>query len=241
MEKFKIIEKIKDVKIKEDGTKSYRYYEIIECIDCGHQIKISSGDIRRKTSCKECNLKSYKTDFVGYENELYKVLEFTKQVGKRLFYKVSCKKCGNECEMRKDSIMNSQRSSCINCKGNGRIASLEAPINVYFSNYKRNANIGGLEWNLSNEDFNNIITKPCIYCGSLPKELQSLEKYHFVTERVKVNGVDRVNNELGYTLNNCVPCCTMCNKMKLIYSETEFLEHISQIFKYSAERSTTIL
>lgn len=40
----------------------------------------------------------------------------------------------------------------------------------------------------------NIITKPCIYCGD--------------THRV---GCDRIDNDKGHTKNNVVPCCYDCN------------------------------
>jgi hypothetical protein len=31
---------------------------------------------------------------------------------------------------------------------------------------------------------------------------------------VNTNGIDRVINTVGYTVNNCVPCCFVCNKAK---------------------------
>jgi 5-methylcytosine-specific restriction endonuclease McrA len=30
-----------------------------------------------------------------------------------------------------------------------------------------------------------------------------------------VQGIDRVDNSIGYTPDNCVPCCTQCNRIKL--------------------------
>lgn len=43
----------------------------------------------------------------------------------------------------------------------------------------------------------NITSKPCVYCSQ--------------TENV---GCDRVDNKKGHTMNNVVPCCTICNVVR---------------------------
>ena len=45
------------------------------------------------------------------------------------------------------------------------------------------------------------------------------------------NGVDRKDNNLGYTIDNCVPCCHRCNSMKSNLSYQNFIQHISNIYK----------
>jgi len=37
------------------------------------------------------------------------------------------------------------------------------------------------------------------------------------------NGVDRVDNNIGYTLENCVPCNGVVNKAKLTMSKEQFI------------------
>ena len=54
-----------------------------------------------------------------------------------------------------------------------------------------------LAFELSAAELNAIREGPCAYCG--------------LGER---NGVDRTDNDIGYTLDNCVPCCSECNYMK---------------------------
>ena len=47
------------------------------------------------------------------------------------------------------------------------------------------------------------------------------------------NGVDRIDSSLGYSVNNCLPCCEKCNKMKLVYETNDFLNHIKQIYEFN--------
>ena len=69
---------------------------------------------------------------------------------------------------------------------------------------------------LSKIDFALLVSSPCYYCGELQENF---------------NGVDRVNNDKGYTLDNCVSCCEMCNRMKLTKSKEEFIMKCKQIIE----------
>ena len=92
--------------------------------------------------------------------------------------------------------------------------------------YKSNAKARGISWELTNEQFLELVTKDCDYCG----------------HSQEYNGIDRIDSSKGYTIDNCVPCCSWCNTMKLDYSKTEFLEHIKKIYNFQLEKqgSTTI-
>ena len=56
---------------------------------------------------------------------------------------------------------------------------------------------------------------------------------------IKANGIDRLNSIIGYTIENCVPCCEKCNLMKSNYSENEFLDHIERIRNFQKELNET--
>ena len=77
------------------------------------------------------------------------------------------------------------------------------------SAYRNDAEDRGIIFNLDDETFNELTNKECEYCGNF--------KYGCF-------GIDRVNSQLSYTINNCVSCCKTCNVMKLDYSEKEFLQ-----------------
>ena len=56
-----------------------------------------------------------------------------------------------------------------------------------------------------------MIQEPCVYCGQ--------------HKPFKEMGIDRIDNRLPHTFENCVPCCTECNiKRKDRYTYDEFRE-----------------
>jgi len=63
----------------------------------------------------------------------------------------------------------------------------------------------------------------CAYCGIDSGQLYSLDVPNPRNKRrFEVIGVDRVDNDRPYTLDNIVPCCAICNQIKsqlLTYEE----------------------
>ena len=93
--------------------------------------------------------------------------------------------------------------------------------------YKRLAKKRDYEFLLTSEQFENITTQSCIYCGIAPK---SIFYNRNKTETCIYNGVDRINNKEGYTINNSVPCCTDCNWAKKEKSFSEFKAWIKRVY-----------
>lgn len=88
------------------------------------------------------------------------------------------------------------------------------PILYTYNDYKFRSKKKGLEFNLSLEGFSVLVCSKCHYCDQLTKV---------------INGVDRVNNDIGYVLENCVTCCKICNTMKMDLSYENFLKHVLKI------------
>lgn len=65
-------------------------------------------------------------------------------------------------------------------------------------------------FNLNINDFKELVLTKCNYCD-----------YYKENE---VNGIDRVNNDIGYEKDNCVSCCEICNKMKRYYHPLFFVQ-----------------
>lgn len=79
---------------------------------------------------------------------------------------------------------------------------------------------------LSYEEFSSLIQQDCYYCGSPPQNLLKLS-YKRV---LNYNGLDRVNNHMGYELSNVVPCCKYCNIAKNIRTLEEFLSWVEKCY-----------
>lgn len=99
---------------------------------------------------------------------------------------------------------------------------------------KSNAKLRGLEFSLTLEEFINLCSSSCYYCNCIPKTKmkRSCNFYR--------NGIDRINNDIGYTLNNCVTCCVTCNYMKRNMSYNDFINHIHLISKIHKSSNSTI-
>ena len=59
-------------------------------------------------------------------------------------------------------------------------------------------------WLLTKEEYEKISNNPCHYCNNLLGK-NTLTSW----------GLDRKDNSIGYTVDNCVSCCVFCNTVKM--------------------------
>lgn len=78
-------------------------------------------------------------------------------------------------------------------------------ISYRYNHGKHSAKVRELEFSLSFDEYSNIIKNKCYYCDD---KLSS-------TREIAGFGIDRLNNNIGYEINNCVSCCSFCNKLKM--------------------------
>lgn len=91
-------------------------------------------------------------------------------------------------------------------------------IKVFFADYNRRATKKNLEFNIINKDFIMLTKNNCYICG---------KKYDIN----HTNGIDRINNNNGYTLDNIKTCCGECNYMKKNLNLKEFFNKFISIHK----------
>jgi hypothetical protein len=87
----------------------------------------------------------------------------------------------------------------------------------YKKNVYKSKSRGLGEFNISFDEFTKIVNSACHYCDYKADD--------------EVNGIDRVDNNNGYIVSNCVPCCKICNRIKHIYHKDFFIQKANIIAK----------
>lgn len=95
-----------------------------------------------------------------------------------------------------------------------------------FCEYRSGARNRGIDFHLTPEEVKEMIKLPCHYCGGF-----SANKRRHKKQTEKLNGIDRKDSSVGYTKENCVPCCSVCNYLKNNLSYDDFLDFIKRIYK----------
>lgn len=86
-------------------------------------------------------------------------------------------------------------------------------IHLFYDRYKSGAVKKKRVFALTIEQFNSFWKKKCHYCGF---QIPSI-------------GIDRMDSSIGYSMDNCVPCCTKCNLMKRHIPTDDFINHCKLI------------
>jgi len=74
-----------------------------------------------------------------------------------------------------------------------------------------------LGFDISLEQYENLIIKPCYYCDTITYGKEAGV------------GLDRIDSNKGYLLSNVVQCCATCNLIKLDSSIDELLEKLPKM------------
>jgi len=123
-----------------------------------------------------------------------------------------CKECGNS-RSRVYSKENNEKQRARAKKYKNEKG--ETPEYRY-GQYKSDAIKIGREFSLSFEQFFTFWQKDCSYCGG----------------EIKTIGLDRVNSKVGYEIDNIVPCCFDCNRLKSNRVLEEWLSKMEKILKF---------
>jgi len=108
----------------------------------------------------------------------------------------------------------------------------EAGINHNYHVIKGNAKRRGKDFNLSKKEFELLTTSNCFYCGATPSQLKTGTNKAITNGHYLANGIDRTNPLIGYTIDNCKPCCWVCNRAKGSLLEDEFLSWVKNLYNH---------
>ena len=87
--------------------------------------------------------------------------------------------------------------------------------NIRLGSLKLSAKDRNILWKLTDEYALKLINKLCFYCDGKSEN--------------SCNGIDRIDNDIGYIETNCVSCCYSCNFIKCDRSIMLFLDKIEHI------------
>ncbi len=133
--------------------------------------------------------------------------------------------CGNEHDAITALLLDGRTRSC------GCLAKFEigiAAMNTVYYQYRKQAHRRNLVFNLNINEFSQITQQNCHYCGIKPTQGKNLQN-KFINGTYVYNGIDRKNNNLGYELKNCVPCCRTCNFAKRTMTYEDFINYIKRL------------
>lgn len=147
----------------------------------------------------------------------------------------SCWICKCDCDREKEVMTNNlKRGNTRSCGCLYRYPDrkLAAKHSLYRA-YVNGAKTRRLRFKLTEKQFYHMVEKDCTYCGSPPLSVRRTKKSCY-----KHNGVDRMNNKEGYTEDNVVPCCSLCNIMKKRLTVGEFISQAAKIYEHNKHKTT---
>ena len=178
-------------------------YSFSKCMECLEKDRIK--DNLKRHNVKECIIQADEGKkicsicCIQYDISEYK--------GKKIETK-SCKKCRDQ-NKKQDKLRDKTHRNLI----------AKININQSFRSYIKEAKRRNIDFQLSKEDFMNIVKKNCYYCCDM-------------NEEKKFNGIDRIDSSKGYLLENCISCCTLCNYYKNKHSISLFMKRVEHILSY---------
>jgi hypothetical protein len=98
---------------------------------------------------------------------------------------------------------------------------------ISFKNYERRAKEKNIKFELEEVVFYQLVIDDCYVCGK-------------VYDDNHINGLDRLNSDLGYTIDNVETCCGECNFMKKKLNTKCFFEKLIKIKNHKLSHLKTI-
>jgi len=144
----------------------------------------------------------------------------------RRYMLVECE-CGKRFEVKLGSLPSGNTQSC-GCILTGKKIFPDrkgVAMRALLGGYKHHAKKRNLCWELSEEQFRKLTSSPCWYTGRMPSNLQKAS----AGSEYMYNGIDRIDNSIGYTKENCVPCCAEINYAKRGLSLNDFLTLVGEV------------
>lgn len=190
--------------VKTDST-GRKYFKAI--CECG-----TIRALREDTKSESCGCLP-NTTLIGKKFTRLTVLEYKgrNQHGKKIF------KCICDCGVIIEATLNNLNNKTKSC-GCLRVEMIRERCGKPIEDICANSILNSCKRKTKDTDLTvasvkRLIFMNCFYCGAEPS---SVYRRPIDDGRsIKRNGIDRVDNNIGYYEGNCIPCCKICNHIKL--------------------------
>lgn len=150
----------------------------------------------------------------------------SRPINKKSYWLFQCD-CGGTSEIDIGTFLSGRVRSC-GCRG---YKEWESNFNTLYKETHWKAKKRGLEWRITKEQFKTLTSQNCSYCGRSPSNVHKHPKYR---GQYIYNGIDRVDNSVGYIFENCVTCCEQCNRAKLAHTVSDFKSWVVNVYNHWA-------
>lgn len=154
-------------------------------------------------------------DYTGVKFNKITVISFSHKNKNARFWNCICD-CGKERTFEIQAIKRGTTKSC-GCskseyisKTHKKADGVAAFNNLYWTYQDNCAKKRNHQFDLTMEQFKVLLDGNCFYCNCSPSQIKKTKDNSIYI----YNGIDRVDNTMGYVLENCVSCCKECNSKK---------------------------
>jgi len=229
--------------IKLEGSQDKSRIWLCVC-DCGKEssiptISLTSGNTK---SCgcfqKDRMREALFEDLTGQKFGKLLILEQDKTKEKYSAWICQCD-CGNTTSIRAQSLKseNSKSCGCGHKEAMKKNVKSDTSLKKLYKQYLNKAQSKQRKFLLSQEYFKELTSTRCYYCNREPLQIC---KSRSGSIPYLYNGIDRKDNNEGYIIENCVPCCKYCNYAKRHLSLEEFKSWIQLVYNNLFKENTDV-
>jgi len=213
-----------------ENSRNHQARWLCKC-DCGTERAITGGLLRSRRS-QSCGCAGRATEeIIGQKYGRLTIIERagSDSLGSATWL-CECS-CGNRIVVRGASLRSGHTKSC-GCLYVSSLPEGEASFNHILAGMRCSARRRGYKWQLAKEQLRALTKQPCYYCGAEPNQGSS---HSSPNGGYLYNGIDRIHNDLDYTIDNVVPSCGVCNKAKNVMTIEQFRLWIRRVNEYFAK------
>lgn len=163
------------------------------------------------------------------------VIEPTSEPSKTGSYWLCKCVCGKEVAVNTSSLRRTVSTNCGCLHPRKRKSFGYSAALTVFNNYKLSAYNREYPFEITFQEFIEFTKQPCYYCGVINF---SIKRGRMGSGDFAYNGLDRVDNNQGYTLQNIVACCGDCNHAKSDMTQAQYINQCIRVTKQHLKRVT---